>query len=316
MTRFCHLSDIHLKPMPLPKRRELIGKRITGYVNWQRKRSDELSRPLLDSVVEDAKSQSPDHFAVTGDLVNLALESEIVAARRWLKDLAPPEQVSLVCGNHDAYVPGALRSIAKHWGPWLFAGTDLKKMPDPPNGWLGFDGLYPRYSLVGDIAFVGVNTAKPTAPLRATGVASDRQMEELERILKRLGAAGFCRVVLIHHPPHAKATHRHKRFIGSQRFRNAVARSGAELVLHGHTHLETIEHIVGLQGPVPVVCVPATGNMPGLKKPPGRYNLFEVTKKASHWDISMTARGINQTARKSGPFEIETLFERRFQQPV
>ncbi|HEX3710381.1 MAG TPA: metallophosphoesterase, partial [Pseudolabrys sp.] len=33
-----HLSDPHLAPLPRPRVDELIGKRITGYVNWRRHR--------------------------------------------------------------------------------------------------------------------------------------------------------------------------------------------------------------------------------------------------------------------------------------
>ena len=33
-----HLSDPHLAPLPRPRLSELIGKRITGYLNWQLRR--------------------------------------------------------------------------------------------------------------------------------------------------------------------------------------------------------------------------------------------------------------------------------------
>ena len=58
----------------------------------------------------------PDHIAVTGDLVNLALDDEVEAARGWLETVGPPDLVSVVPGNHDAYVPGALARVRKAWG--------------------------------------------------------------------------------------------------------------------------------------------------------------------------------------------------------
>ena len=33
-----HLSDPHLAPLPKPHWSQLLNKRVTGYINWQRKR--------------------------------------------------------------------------------------------------------------------------------------------------------------------------------------------------------------------------------------------------------------------------------------
>ena len=38
MFTLAHLSDPHLAPLPEPRWSELIGKRVTGYLNWQRRR--------------------------------------------------------------------------------------------------------------------------------------------------------------------------------------------------------------------------------------------------------------------------------------
>ena len=41
-----HLSDPHLGPVPLPRFRELTGKRALGYVNWHRRRFVRRAREL------------------------------------------------------------------------------------------------------------------------------------------------------------------------------------------------------------------------------------------------------------------------------
>lgn len=75
-----HLSDPHLGPLPQPKMRELASKRMIGYVNWQRNRvKAHLEAPLL-RLMDDLLSHEPDHIAVTGDLVNLALKAELAPA--------------------------------------------------------------------------------------------------------------------------------------------------------------------------------------------------------------------------------------------
>ena len=117
MFRLAHLSDIHLGPLPDIAYRQLVSKRILGYVNWQRNRRRFLHDGVIDAIVDDMKANAPDHIAVTGDLVNLALDREIELARLWLETLGDPHDVSVVPGNHDAYVPGALDRICRAWGP-------------------------------------------------------------------------------------------------------------------------------------------------------------------------------------------------------
>src|SRR5215470_17185238 len=68
-----HLSDPHLPPLPEPRASELAGKRVLGYLNWRRNRHKYHRREVLDALVSDLRAQSPDHIAVTGDLVNLDL---------------------------------------------------------------------------------------------------------------------------------------------------------------------------------------------------------------------------------------------------
>ena len=65
---------------------------------------------MLAALVADLKARTPDHIAVTGDLVNLSLPSEFVAARAWLDALGNPRDVSVVPGNHDAYVQAKANS--------------------------------------------------------------------------------------------------------------------------------------------------------------------------------------------------------------
>src|SRR6266404_3583250 len=111
-----HLSDAHLAPLPRPRLGELVGKRVIGYVNWQRKRRLVHRTDVLRRIVEHLKSQAPDHIAVTGDLVNLSLEDEFPPARTCIESLGRAADVTLVPGNHDAYVRSAVSYTQTHWG--------------------------------------------------------------------------------------------------------------------------------------------------------------------------------------------------------
>jgi len=113
-----HLSDPHVGPLPRPRRHELIGKRVTGYLNWTRSRSRIHDMTVLEQIVTDMKAHHPSHVAMTGDIANLGLPAEFQLARNWLETLGAPEDVSFVPGNHDAYVRGSLPHLARTFAPW------------------------------------------------------------------------------------------------------------------------------------------------------------------------------------------------------
>ena len=89
-----HLSDPHLPPLPAARLRDLAGKRAFGYLNWTRNRHKFHRRDVLDALVADMQAQVPDHIAITGDLVNVALEAEFEPSRAWLERSLYPIRLS------------------------------------------------------------------------------------------------------------------------------------------------------------------------------------------------------------------------------
>lgn len=283
MFRLAHFSDIHIGPLPDVTYRELASKRITGYINWQRNRRHHIQDGIAERLIDDLRSFPHDHIAVTGDLVNLALEGEIEVARLWMKALGPFEDVTLVPGNHDAYVPGALDKVCKAWGGWMTG--DGANHPMDRNG-------FPFLRRRGPVALIGVSSARASAPFMASGFFPAGQAERMARFLDETGREGLFRVVLIHHPPVRGATASHKRLFGISRFQKVIREHGAELILHGHTHQPTTHWIYGSRRAVPVVGVAAAGQMTGSARPAAQYNLFEIGGKAGKWRIRLTRRGI------------------------
>ena len=88
-----HLSDPHLGPLPRPRMRELASKRFLGYVNWCHGRDAIHRVEAIEAITADLRHERPDHVAVTGDLVNIALPSEFERARQWLESLGSPSDV-------------------------------------------------------------------------------------------------------------------------------------------------------------------------------------------------------------------------------
>lgn len=297
MFRLAHLSDIHLGPLPEVAYRDLVSKRITGYINWRRNRSADLHEGVIDRLVADLKTARPDHIAVTGDLMNLALTGEIELSRLWLEALGSGEDVSVVPGNHDAYVRGALAKACKAWGAWMTGDGGEPARP----------GAFPFVRVRGPVALIGVSSARATAPFMASGFFGEEQARRLSRVLDETRAKGLCRVVMIHHPPVRGAAAAHKRLFGIGRFQSVMRRHGAELVLHGHTHLPTTYRIDGRDGAVPVVGVAAAGQAPRGKRPAGQYNLFAISGQPGAWTIELTRRGISDINAEVHDIATETL---------
>lgn len=282
MVTLAHFSDPHLGPMLRPKPWQLLSKRILGYINWQRNRAKTFSDLYLNALIADLKEQNPDHIALTGDLVNIALPSEIERARLWLKHVGPADMVSVVPGNHDAYVPGALRNAKRAWQPYMLGDTS--------KGGVGFPYLRKR----GPLAIIACSTANASLPFMATGTFSRAQANATARLLHQ--NKHLCRVVLIHHPPMRAATPAYKRMIGAHRFRDIIAQHGAELVLHGHTHINSTATLHGPLGPVPVIGIASASNGPGHTKPSGSYNMFQIEGTTGTWSIRHKRYGITNSA--------------------
>jgi 3',5'-cyclic AMP phosphodiesterase CpdA len=292
MFTLAHLTDPHLGPLPEMHRRDLASKRLFGYVNWQRNRSHSFDDAVVAALVDDIRAHEPDHVVVTGDLVNLALREEFIAAYDWLTRLGPPECVTVVPGNHDAYVPGATQQYIEIWRDFM-TGDD--------------DGEFARFPFVrrrGPVAIVGLSSAVATAPLMATGRIGAAQATALGEHLSALAKEGRFRVVLIHHPPVAGAAAWTKRLIGAGLFRAEIAQYGAELVLHGHNHRTNVARLAGNGVDVPVVGAAAASIAPRPGRPGGSYNLFRIGDADDTFTCTMTERGVGRVGDR-----VETLSE-------
>ena len=274
MFTLAHISDIHLGPLPKPRLRELASKRVTGYLNWRLNRQRTMGDSPLDRLVTDMLAQEPDHIANTGDILNIGLDAEIEAAERWMTALATPERMSFVPGNHDAYLRDTLPKLTARLHPWM----------GPDNG-TRFPYLHRR----GPLALIGLSSAVATAPFVAAGRIRKSQAEELAELLAETGKEGLQRVVMIHHPPIHGAAKARKRLYGIDLVQEAIRHNGAELVLHGHTHLPTIHHIVAQNGrKVPVVGVASASQNAGGRRPAAAYNLFRFSEAG----LELVTRGL------------------------
>lgn len=279
-----HLSDPHLPPLPTARLRDLAGKRAFGYLNWIRNRHRFHRRDVLDALVSDMQAQLPDHIAITGDLVNLALEAEFARSRVWLESVGAPDRVTVIPGNHDAYVRVTRHRFAEAWGQYLNNG-------DTQGSGVTFPSLRRR----GPLALISVSSAVPTPPLMATGWLGHTQLQQLERMLAGLAAEQAFRVLLIHHP--LRSDSHIKRLTDSSELLAVLKQHGVELVLHGHDHVHSTIWIEGPKGSIPVVGVPSASAVAHGRYPAAAYNLFSIERDGAAWRVEQTVRGIDEKLR-------------------
>ncbi|MEK4034331.1 metallophosphoesterase [Methylocystis sp. IM3] len=275
-----HLSDAHIGPIPRPNLAELLGKRVTGYVNWLYKRAGQHDMGVLARLVSDMQAQRPDHVLMTGDIVNIGLPAEIALARDWLATLGGPEAVSFTPGNHDAYVADATKLVHEIFEPWTTSETEAA----------GFPFLRRRAG----VALIGLDSGVPTAPFVASGQLGDAQLVALGRILDQAGAEGLARVIFLHHPPHVGGARALRGLDDAAAFEEVVARHGAELVVHGHNHKPSVAYIKRPQGETPVVGVASASARPGGHYPAAEYNLYAIERAGESLRITLRRRVLDE----------------------
>ncbi|WP_455481669.1 metallophosphoesterase family protein [Bartonella sp. B35(2025)] len=276
MFYLAHISDVHLSPLPQPSLFELFGKRITGYLNWQKKRKNQMATNVLEILMDTLKKKKPDHLIISGDLVNLALDKEFEQARNWLLNQGQPQNISLTFGNHDAYVRGAFKKACTLFYPWI---TDDFPQKNPLS--------FPYMRVRDNIAIIGASSAIATPFFQAFGYFDKTQAQTLSKLLNKAAARNLFRIIVIHHPPFHHATSWHKKLWGIERFLNVIKHHGCELILHGHTHLPTLNIVEGKMGKIPIVGVASASQAFDSKKSPAGFNLFAIEHFHHQWHCQL-----------------------------
>lgn len=267
MFRIAHVSDPHFQDFQIATVRELWGKRLLGGLNLLLRRRHKHRMDLLAAMQLDLQQRNLDHLAITGDLCNVALTSEWKAGLKWIAGCGLwPEQVTVIPGNHDAYVPGVVRdkTFERLFAPYQTA--EIRRGED----------AYPFVRIRGNIALVCVSTAVPTGDMGAWGELGSAQLGRLRELLLSHEIGDRVRILLIHHPPlvHRPGEHRNLRDRGD--LQALLSQAGVDLVLHGHDHRD---YFVTLPGPggksIPVVGV-GSASYNGGEDRRSRYHIVEI----------------------------------------
>lgn len=286
---FAHLSDPHLSTLQQVKWRDLMNKRLLGYLSWRRKRRFQHRGEVLQALRKDLMETAPGHIIITGDLTHIALPEEFLQARRWLESVGSSRDVTVVPGNHDAYAHVAWQQGFAQWLPYMRSDDDDVNEQAAA---CGTGPLFPSLRVRGPVAFIGLSSARVSAPFMATGYLGDKQLRNLSELLEKTVKQGLFRIVLLHHPPLPGEEKWRKRLTDAHAVCEILAAYGAELVLHGHSHRCRQSRIERKSSrSVPVFGISSASSVSPDSDRAAAYRIYRVEKFGNEWklDISMRA---------------------------
>jgi 3',5'-cyclic AMP phosphodiesterase CpdA len=267
MFRLAHVTDPHFRSLAGARPGQFLGKRALGLLNLVVNRRRKHKMELLTRLCQDLRARTVDHLALTGDLGNVGLESEWQEARAWLAALgAPGERVTVIPGNHDTYVTDVVQAGTFEKLFAAYQSAELRPGPEP----------YPFARLRDGLALVAVNTCVPTGDFGAWGEIGAVQLGRLESLLQAPEVRSRTRVVLLHHPPVLHRPPESRNLRDRAALAQLLARTGADLLIHGHDHRDERAVLPGPGGvPIPVVGA-GSASYGGASNRRSRYNLYEI----------------------------------------
>lgn len=279
--RLAHCSDLHLLSHDGARWLDLANKRWIGAMNLLSNRSRHYHVDAFDHMIDDLNAQRIEHVLCTGDVTNLALEQEFKFARAKFDRLTGgPEHVTVIPGNHDAYVAEGIAHFATvfdeyHRTDAAWTWTDADRDPDDRED----DLRWPIVRIRGELALVGVTTSRATPWFTAYGRVGAGQLARLRKALLDPRLANKVRLVAIHHPPAGKRAQNKIRGLRDHgAFAQVIGEVGADLIVHGHEHQDLSEVLAGPDGPIPVRGI-ASGTYHHNKPDRiARYRVFEIER--------------------------------------
>jgi 3',5'-cyclic AMP phosphodiesterase CpdA len=301
--RLAHCSDLHLLSHDGARWLELANKRWIGAMNLLSSRSRHYHVSAFEHMVADMNAQGIEHVLCTGDVTNLGLEREFKFARGKFDLLTNgPEHVTVIPGNHDAYVAEGIAHFATvfdeyHRADSDWAWTDADRDVDDPDDEL----RWPIVRVRGPIAIIGISTSRATPWFTAYGRVGPGQLARVKKALDDARLVGKVRIVAIHHPPAGKRAQSKIRGLRDHGgFAEVIAATGADLIVHGHEHQDLTDELSGpRETRVPVRGIASGTYHHNRPDRTARYRIFEIR------DGKIASDSVRVWSRAEGRFEAE-----------
>src|SRR3569623_1623139 len=267
MFRLAHVTDPHFRSFQGAHLSDILNKRVVGALNIVVNRRRMHKMELLAALGEDLRAQPPDHVALTGDLSFVSIDGVWREALRWIAATgAGPAGMTVIPGNHDAYVPDV---VEKRVFEGLFGAYQSSDLPDTTAV------TYPFARFRGPLALVAINSCVPTGDLGAWGRIGEAQLGRIEALLRSPTLSGKTRVVLLHHPPVRFKGGEERNLKDRDAFAAVLSRAGADLVLHGHDHRDETATLPGPEGRAIPIIGAGSASYAGKPETRSRYNIYE-----------------------------------------
>jgi 3',5'-cyclic AMP phosphodiesterase CpdA len=141
----------------------------------------------------------------------------------------------------------------------------------------------------------------------ASGKIGSVQRAFLAAALAKLGQLGLFRVVLIHHPPLPGQAGWRRGLRDAKKIRDILVANGAELILHGHNHEQTIRELETATGTASIVGVPSASEAVEGRVPAARYNEYLIARAGHRWSCEMIGRVVASAPEHVWEVERRTL---------
>ena len=247
--RLAHCSDLHLLSHDGARWLDLANKRWIGAMNLLSNRSRHYHVAAFEDMVEDLNAAGHRSRAVHRRRHEPRARAGVrVRARRSSTgSRSAPTHVTVIPGNHDAYVAEGVPLFAEMFAPYATTDRGWAWTEDDRDGAADDDLHWPIVRVRGELALIGVSTSRADAVvhrLRPDRRRPARAPAPASLVDARL--RGKVRLVAIHHPPAGKrAQSRIRGLRDHAAFAEVIAETGADLIVHGHEHRDMIEALAG-----------------------------------------------------------------------
>lgn len=233
MHRIAHLSDVHILGAQ-PRRSTARYRLATRFVSMGRRIDPRARAKKLSRALASAKKSGAEHIVISGDLTEIGDATEFEHFAEILSDAKiPPEAITLVPGNHDAYTAdGWRRALEGPLRPYAASSaSEPGKVVDR-----------------GNVAFLPIDSSCFQTMARAGGEFTRDAARAVERRLWDPGLDGKALVLVLHHSPFVQHKTPLMHWIdglrGCTQVVDLLARHPRLQLLHGHLH-RVVDRLVG-----------------------------------------------------------------------
>jgi 3',5'-cyclic AMP phosphodiesterase CpdA len=273
--RLVHLTDPHLSHLEGVNFSMLWGKRWSGYLSWFKNRQKKHLKAVLEKLTDAVRAENADQILLTGDLIQIGLDSEISQATEWLAALGPAEQIMLVPGNHDIYAKGSADAACLAWSEYLFH--------DNQAGSAGALGQFPVSRKLGQLSLIALSTACVTPIFMASGKLGQQQLDKLAELLQHAANENQMVCLLIHHPPLPGMTIWRKALADADALQAVLEIYPPVMIFHGHLHHNREQQ----WGDSHIYCTAAASSVSEAS-----YRVIDIEEKGDSWAFRMRLKSV------------------------